>query len=258
MKIKDIIEQVEKHCPPELAYDWDNSGLLLGDDAADAEKVAVALDVTADTARQAIDWGADLIVAHHPLIFSPVKRMTADNPHGRLILDLMEHHIAVYAAHTNMDTAKNGINAQLAKLFGLRSARIVDVHTQDTSAGLGRVGTLPHAVTLGQFAETVKEKLCTSFVRVVGDPTRTVASAAFLSGSCSEFVTRAANMGADVVVTGDLKYHEALDFAAADICVIDAGHFPTEYLVTGIFRDILKKTDAQIKILEQKDIFVCL
>lgn len=255
MKVKDIIQQIETHCPLSLAYDWDNSGLLIGNPEASADKIAVTLDVTMDTARQAIEWGADLIVAHHPLIFSPMKRITANEPQGQLVLELIQNHVSVYAAHTNMDTAKEGINARLAALFELGDTRIVDVHTPDVSAGLGRVGVLPQPMTVTAFADIVKEKLHTPFVRVCGDLMRTVRTAAVLSGSCSEFVEKAASMGADVIVTGDLKYHECLDFVAAGICVIDAGHFPTERLVVDIFRDMIGK---DVKILEQKDVFTCI
>lgn len=254
MKIKEIMERIETYCPLRLAYDWDNSGLLLGNPEAEVKRVAVTLDITPDTARQAIEWGADLIIAHHPLIFSPVKRITADEPQGKLLTDLISHQIAVYAAHTNMDTAGEGINARLAELFHLRDTRIVDVHTEDSAAGLGRIGTLPEPMELSLFAESVKNVLDTPCVRVCGDLTRIVASAAFLSGSCSEYVPQAAQMGADVIVTGDLKYHECLDFTAAGICVIDAGHFPTEHLVVEIFRDMIG-SDLPCKILEQKDVF---
>lgn len=254
MRVKDIIERIEKYCPPELAYDWDNSGLLLGCLESEAKKIAVTLDVVPDTARQAIEWGADMIVAHHPLIFSPIKKITFNNPQGKILNELACNKIAVYAAHTNLDTAKKGINAYLAEIFNLSDIRIVDIHTNDLSSGLGRVGTLESDIQLREFAQIVKEKLKTPYVRVCGDLNKIVRSAAVLSGSCSEYVEKAADMGADVIITGDLKYHECLDFDALGICVIDAGHFPTECICV----DILKKmigSDMEIKVLEQSDIF---
>lgn len=254
MKVKDIIERIEKYCPRELAYDWDNSGLLLGNSESEVKKIAVTLDVVPDTARQAVKWDADMIVAHHPLIFSPIKKITADNPNGKILSELLSSKIAVYAAHTNLDTAQNGINAYLAEIFNLRDIRIVDIHTDDLSAGLGRVGVLESAVELREFAQTVKEKLKTPCVRVCGDLDKVIRSAAVLSGSCSEYVEQAANMGADVVITGDLKYHECLDFNALGICVIDAGHFPTEHICVDIFKKMIG-SDVEIKILEQSDIF---
>lgn len=257
MKLQKLIQEINTFCPPTLAYPWDNVGLLVGSVDKDIHKVCVALDVTCGVVEQAIHENADLILVHHPLIFKPLTRITNETTDGQIIIDLISNNIAVFVAHTNMDTVAGGINARLAQLFELSDVQIVDIHTDDKTAGLGRVGTLKSPIGLNEFCECVKEKLDTPFVRVSGEVCGDIRRIAFLSGSCSDYVKSAHDLGADVIVTGDLKYHECLEFTACGICVIDAGHFPTERLVVNIFDDLLKKFENEIDvcILDESDVY---
>lgn len=256
MKLYQLTEEIERYCPPELAYDWDNSGLLLGDKNQEIKTVCVCLDIKPETVKQAAACGADVIVSHHPLLFKPIKRIVGGHQPDDMLLTLIEHHISVYCAHTNMDTSPHGINAKLAEMFSLHDVRIIDVHTDDKNAGLGRIGTLPAPMKASVFASMVRDKLRTPFVRTCGDAQKMIYRAAFLSGSCSEYVEKAVINGADAVITGDLKYHECLDFVNLGTYIIDAGHFPTEHFVVNIFADILKNfSDLNIKILSEEDIF---
>ena len=249
-----IISAIEKECPMSLAYSWDNVGLLVGSRTHKAKKVLITLDVNKNSIDRAIECGADVIVSHHPAIFSSLKQITDENAPD--IIRLIENKISVYSAHTNMDNAKNGINARLAKLFGLSDAEIIDPCEADPSCGLGRVGKLAESVDFSQLCDMVKEKLSTPCVRVIGPEIAKIDRIAVLGGSCSEFIPRAAKMGAQVIITGDMKYHDSLDLSYAGITVIDAGHFPTENLVKDIFKDILQSIDGlEIEICEEKDVF---
>lgn len=249
-----IIKVIETECPTSLAYSWDNVGLLVGSRARTVKKALIALDVNKNSADYAIKIGADAIISHHPAIFSPLKRITDEN--AAVLMSLIENKICVYSAHTNMDNAKNGINARLAELFGLKNAEIIDVCEADSSCGLGRVGNLPESVDLHTLCETVKEKLSTPAVRVTGAQTSKIDRIAVLGGSCSEFVPKAAKMGAQAVITGDMKYHDSLDFTDMGITVIDAGHFPTESLVKNIFKEILGNIDGlETVICPEEDVF---
>lgn len=247
-----IIKAIEDECPLSLAYSWDNVGLLIGRRSHKAKKVLITLDVNKNSIDQAIKTGADVIVSHHPAIFSPMKRITDDSD----ILRLIENKINVYSAHTNMDNAKNGINARLAQIFELTDAQIIDPCESDESCGLGRVGNLKESVDIYTLCETVKEKLSTQSVRLINPKTSKIDRIAVLGGSCSEFISKASKMGAQAIITGDMKYHDSLDRYYEGITVIDAGHFSTEIHVKNIFKEILEKIDGlEIEICNEKDVF---
>ena len=255
MKVKDIIQKIENFCPPRLAYTWDNVGLLCGDREKEVKKILVTLDTNINVAREAAKKGADMIVSHHPILLGGIKRINYDTAEGQMIKLLIENDIALFAAHTNMDTANGGINDRLAKMFGLTDIKILDVHTDDTKAGLGRYGKLQKTVKFKDFAENCKTILQTPFLRISGDFEREITTVAVASGSCSEIIPLAYEKGADVIITGDMKYHNMIDMTELGICIIDAGHYPTEICVMDIFSDILKDTGLEIIKSENKDIF---
>ena len=252
MKVKDIARIIEEFCPTRLAYDWDNVGLLCGDSEKDVKKVFVTLDTNLDTVQEAIEKDADMIVSHHPILLGGINKIDYTTAEGQMIKLLIENNIPVYAAHTNMDTAHGGINDRLAEIFELTDVSVLDVHTDYTSAGLGRIGKLKSSVTFNEFTKICSEKLNTP-VRIAGDKNKVIKTVAVASGSCSEIIPLAAAKGADVIVTGDLKYHNTMDMTYLGICIVDAGHYPTEICVMDIFEDILKGVEV-IK-SENKDIF---
>ncbi len=249
MKLKEIIEILEKEFPTENACEWDNVGLLVGDREREVKKVLVTLDVNSFALSEAILSGADLILSHHPILFSPASKITADTKEGEVILRAIENKISIYAAHTNCDVAPNGINAHLAGLFGLSKAEPLE------DSGLGRIGNLDEWMSFDDFAEKVKATLKTPCVRVCGDTKIKVNRVAIGSGACADSVSRAIELGADVMITGDIKYHEALSFGEAGITVIDAGHFPTEAVVCDIFEKLLRGSGVDIVKSQNIDVF---
>ena len=255
MKMKEIAELIERFAPASLAYGWDNVGLLAGSPEKEVGRVLTALDTNLSTVYEAIENKCDAIISHHPVFFGGIKRIDYSSNDGRLAELLIKNDIAVYAAHTNMDTAEHGINAVLAKIFGLSDVKILEYHTESTNVGLGRYGILNTPVTFGDLCNITKEKLHTPCVRAAGDFEKNIKTLCVASGSCSESIETALRKGCDAVITGDMKYHEMIDYFEKGLCVLDAGHYPTEVIVTDIFADILKNADLEIIKSKQKDIF---
>ena len=254
MKLSEIIKIIETEYPPELAYEWDNSGLFYGNPDAEIKRVIVTLDVTPDVICQAIKKDAQLILAHHPFTMSGIKTLSDNSMHSDMTESIIKNNIAVYSAHTNMDTAKDGINQKLAELFDLKNIEILEKDKPYDDCGLGRVGELVSEFDLFSFCEVVKEKLNTPFVRLSGE-NRTVRKIAVASGSCSEYVPTAIKKGADVIITADMKYHHCIEFVYDGIAIIDAGHFPTEIIVCEMFSKLLKDSGLEIIKADIKDIF---
>ena len=247
MKISDIIERFEKEYPFELAYEWDNVGLLVGDRSRDVKTVVTCLDITEDVIEFAKNAEAELIISHHPVIFSPINRINGDTKNGKLLLDVIENKIAIYSAHTNCDKAENGINARLSDIFGLKNAEPLE------EDGLGRIGILDKPMDFCEFAKMVEEKLSVK-VRFCGDTKKCVTKVAICSGAGGDVLPAAIKKGADVLVTGDTKYHQMLD-AKDDINIIDAGHFGTEQIVAEMFAQILCDMGVQVFWQDAEDVF---
>ncbi len=226
--VQDFCTIMEDLAPLELALEWDNVGLQLGDPNKKVSTVLVTLTVTDEVAKRAAAEGVDLVIAHHPVIFKPVKTIRTDQPQGALLATLLRHEIAVYVAHTNLDQAAQGLNFWLARDLGLKNQRVL-VQGDGENVGLGRVGSIP-AVTLGELAQHL-ETLWGTPVRMVGEKGQTISTVAVVGGSGGDFISHAKAAGAHVLVTGDVSYHEALDAEALGLTILDAGHFSTEKIV---------------------------
>ena len=255
VKVNDIIEIFESKAPASLAYSWDNTGLICGDTDKEVNKVFLTLDVTTETVNEAAKLNSDMIISHHPIMFNGIKKIDYTSPEGYIIKTLLENNIALYAAHTSIDNACGGINDVLAQKLEITDTQIIEKSEIFEGCGLGRIGKLKKEMKLKEFALLVKEKLDTPFVRVCGDLEKTIKFAAVGSGACDNLIEPALKMGADVMVTSDMKYHISIESVEKGICVIDAGHFPTENFVKDIFEDLLKDTGITIYKSNQKDIF---
>ncbi len=249
MKLFEIMQKIEAEFPPESAYEWDNVGLLAGEGCSEIKKVMVTLDINRRVIDEAAEWGADLIISHHPILFSPINKINDQTETGRMLLKAIRNGINIYAAHTNCDVGKNGINAYLAELFELLDAQPLE------ETGLGRIGNLKKEMCFSEFAELVRDKLQTPRVRVSGDCTRMVRRVAIGSGACADSIPTAISKGADVMLTADMKYHNMIDYTEAGINIIDAGHYPTERCAAAIFAEILADCPIEIKEANTEDIF---
>lgn len=228
VKCQDVMQVMERIAPRRLAEDWDNPGLLVGSPGDEVKKILVALDVREETVERAIEDGCDLIVAHHPLIFRGLKAVRTDDVTGRKIARLIKADIAVFAAHTNLDSAAGGVNDVLAERLGLTALAPLAEGAADGEPGLGRIGLLDAPISLDGFAALVKERLGLSALRVVCAGEHPIRRVALCGGSGAEFIGRAAAKGADVYVTGDVKYHDGERALGLGVHVLDAGHFATE------------------------------
>ena len=334
-RIQDLVGLIHKLYAPELAEDWDNVGLQVGDPGRPLDRVMVALDPGLEAVEAARDAGAQALVTHHPLLFKPVKRLTPDDAVGKILWTAVRDDVAIISAHTNLDCAVNGLNSWLAQKMGVEQAiplqavagdylklvvfvpvghedavadalfsagggqigaydqcsfrsrgegtfrpgpgtqpyigtlgqrekaeevrletiipkrkllRVLEkmqkVHpyeevaydllplqNQVPGAGLGRIGRLAQQTSLGEFAARVKESLGCDHLRLIGADQMPVRKVALCGGSGAFLLQTAHRQGADVLVTGDVKYHEARQAEELGIALIDAGHFATEQLM---------------------------
>ncbi|MFI6904969.1 Nif3-like dinuclear metal center hexameric protein [Nonomuraea sp. NPDC050394] len=233
MTLAEVIGTLETAYPPATAESWDAVGLVCGDPALEVRKVLFAVDPVAVVAEEAIAWGADLIVTHHPLYLRGTTSVAATTPKGRLVHTLIKHDIALYTAHTNADIANPGVSDALARAVGLTGDLVpLSPLPDDPWRGLGRIGTLPSPVTLGDFAERAAEGLPkTSWgIRVAGDLSRPVSRVAVSGGAGDSLLGTARAAGADVFLTADLRHHPASEFMeAGGPALIDAAHWATEW-----------------------------
>lgn len=338
-RIQDLIGLIHTDYPPSLAEDWDNVGLQVGNAAAPLERVLIALDVTEATLAEAESLKVQAIVAHHPLIFRPLKTITSFDPNGRLLMRAIAADIAIIAVHTNLDCGADGLNDWLAARLGIqepqplkggnlslyklvvyvpaghetavesalfaagagtlgaydrcaftsagtgrfrpgpssapfigspgeesttpeirietivsaeRVTKVIDklrkAHPYEEPAydllllqnrrddlGLGRIGRLPQALPLQDYARQIGVALGTNSLRLVGDPQRLVSKVACCGGSGASVLFDAQRQGADLLVTGDIKYHDARNALDLGLALVDAGHFATEeVMVAGL------------------------
>lgn len=347
-RIHDLVGLLNTHFPPELAAEWDNVGLQVGEPDKVLSKGLIALDPSVEAVTAAREAGAQVLITHHPLFFRGTKRLTPDDEIGRVVWPAVQHGIAICSVHTNLDCAEPGLNTWLADRLELRDTvplsrsdghfvklvvyvprehadpvaealfaagaghvgaydqcsfrlpgvgtfrpgegsspfigkqgereeveefrlevlvrqgrlgrvlerlfrahpyeevayDLVPLNNQDPQAGLGRIGPLAEPCSLERFAERVKSRLGCETVRVVGPPGREVAKAAVCGGSGASLIAAAKRQGADVIVTGDIKYHDAQSAQALGITVIDAGHFATEQLMTQELSALLNQAAA--------------
>ena len=334
-RIQDLVGLIHKLYAPELAEDWDNVGLQVGDPGRALDRVMVALDPGLEAVEAARDAGAQALVTHHPLLFKPVKRLTPDDAVGKVLWAAVRDDVAIISAHTNLDCAVDGLNSWLAQKMGVEQAiplqavagdylklvvfvpvghedavadalfsagggqigaydqcsfrssgegtfrpgpgtqpyigtvgqrekaeevrletiipkrkllRVLEkmqkahpyeevaydllpLQNQVPGAGLGRIGRLAQQASLGEFAARVKDSLGCDHLRLIGADQMPVRKVALCGGSGAFLLQTAHRQGADVLVTGDVKYHEARQAEELGIALIDAGHFATEQLM---------------------------
>ena len=234
--VREIEAALFRFAPKETAMEWDNVGLLVGDPDREVRRVLVSLDITEAVADEAARTGCELIVAHHPVMnchWTPVQSLREDVPQGRLLRKLVREGVSCICMHTNLDRAAGGVNDCLAAALGL-----LDTEPLPGGEGVARMGRLPAAVTLEEFAGQAAAALGCAGLRY-SDGARPVYRVAVGGGACGEYAQAAYDAGCDTFLTADLKYHGFLDAAALGLNLIDAGHFPTEDLVCGKLLSLL-------------------
>ncbi len=244
----DVAKYIEKIAPINLAMDWDNPGLILGDMGRKIKSVVVCLDVTKDVVDFAIQKGANLILSHHPFIFKGIKNINTKDQKGSLIEKLIKNDICVYAAHTNFDFAQNGLNNLLARKLNLHYENSL-FFGNDKERTVGKVGELTNPLVFSEFIDYLKDKLNVKNVRAVGDINRSIKTIAVFCGAFDDSLLKVVAKRVDCIVTGDLKHHVALDILEYGVNAVDASHFGTEYIFVEYVKKLLEEEFQGINVL---------
>lgn len=229
--LADVVDLIHTWYPPDTADSFDAVGLVAGDPNADAARVMFAVDPTIEVAREAVEWGADLLVVHHPLFLTPVSSVAATTPKGRTLHTLTSGGCALLTAHTNADQAASGVSEALALALGMRDLRPIRPASEGASTGTGRAGTIDE-VSLSQFAAHVAQILPTTAhgVRVAGDGDRAVRRIAVCGGSGDFLLDELVDGDVDVFLTSDLRHHRAGEFVEhRGPALVDVAHWAAEW-----------------------------
>ncbi|MBO5372100.1 MAG: Nif3-like dinuclear metal center hexameric protein [Lachnospiraceae bacterium] len=252
MKGKELIQILEEQSPISYACDWDNVGLLVGNPDKEIHKIYIALDATDEVIEEAAAAEADMLLTHHPLIFSGIKKVTSESFIGRRIIKLIQKDMAYYAMHTNFDVM--GMAELAAKRLLLSDCCVLDVtgFTGEKPEGIGRVGKLERAMTLKECAKFTEKAFSLEQVKVFGAPDKRVEKAAISPGSGKSEIKNAIAKGADVLITGDIDHHDGIDAVAQGLCIIDAGHYGLEHIFVEYMKEYLEKRCEGVEIYTQK------
>lgn len=240
MNIKKLYDKMCERIPEELSCEWDNDGIMCSPDLSfEVSRVLITLDVTEEIVDYAISCNFDLIISHHPLIFKPVDRITETNHIQRKLIKLISNGVSVFSFHTRADKVEGGVNDLIAEAIGL-----VDVSPFGDD-GLGRIGSLTEERDLEDFAADVKLQLAADSVRYA-DAYNKVKRVAIVGGDGKDYVKNAVSAGADTYVSGRLSYNVMEEATDMGINLVEAGHYFTEFPVTGFFSELVTAIDEDI------------
>ena len=241
MYIKEIISLIEDYAPLKFQASFDNSGLLCGNPERELTSILLCIDVTEEVIKEAIDKGHNLIISHHPLIFSGLKHITPATYVERCVIDAIRHDITIYAAHTNMDVVSNGVSGRMADKLDLYHRQILQPEGDPMDGnGFGIIGELQQPVESMAFLQQVKEIFRCDRLRYTTPHTPFIQRVAVCGGAGASFFKQALAGQADIYISGDFKYH---DFFLTEnrIMIADIGHYESEQFTKEIFYEILTK-----------------
>ncbi len=260
LTVRDIVEKLEQNYPYRMAMDWDNPGLQVGRMDGKADRVMVALDATDEVVDQCVRAEAKLLITHHPLLISGIRKVNDESMAGRRILAMAEHGIAHYAIHTNYDTAM--MSDLAADRLSLWDRKILEVtgETDGKPYGIGYAGRLSNPVTAGELCAFVKKAFDLEAVRLFGAPDRKVQYIAISPGSGKSMIKSALASGAELLITGDIGHHDGIDAADQGMMIMDAGHYGIEHIFVSHMEGWLKEMFPQAEVLavQEKEPFVTL
>ncbi len=250
MRLNKILNWLEELSPVSYAEEWDNVGLLVGDETQEISHILIALDASDYVVEQAVKLRADLILTHHPMIFRPIRQINNRSMIGRRILALASNQIAYYAMHTNFDI-KGGMAELAAKKLELTETVPLDVTAmiEGQPEGIGRTGWLKEVVEVRLLAETVKEQFGLKNVTVYGDVAKKVQKVAVCPGSGKSEIENALKQEADILITGDIGHHEGIDAVDMGLVIMDATHYGLEHIfiefMAGYLQGKLRETGEE-------------
>ena len=239
MRVRNLLGRIDQIAPFSLAEEWDNIGLMVGDLEASVERVAVALDSTVQAVNAAAEAGCQALLCHHPLLFHPVKKLDLNAGPGRVVREAVKRDVAILAAHTNWDKA--GVNAELARLLGLR-----EMEPLDAASGLGVCGVLPEPLPRDKLLERVKTAWGLTHLDAYAPQEGSVTKVALCGGAGGSLWPAAKARGTELYLTADMKYHELMDANDAGLAVAVADHGEME-------RASLPELACRLRVLTAED-----
>lgn len=240
--LKDFLDLLETVAPSLLAESWDNPGLQVGSLSQEISMVFVCLDPTLQAVMSAAEIHAQLMFTHHPLFFTPLSRLEINSFPGEVAAEAIRGGVSIVAAHTNLDMAEGGINHIIADLMGLERVEVLKESENFKDAGLGRIGYLPEPAELSVVTGIVREVLGVPHIRVAGQRDALIHRIAVVGGSGGSLLHLAHEKGADLLLTGDVGHHVALEAISLGTAVMDGGHFHTERAAFMVFANNLERT----------------
>ena len=239
VQVKDIAQCIESFAPKALQESYDNAGLQVGDPEMGVSAVLVCLDVTEEVFQEALERECNLIVSHHPLIFKGLKNITGKNLTQRLVIQAIRHNIAIYSAHTNLDSVWEGVSHEIARRLSLKNVEVLDPQNADTKAGLGVIGDI-NPVPKIEFLRKIKDTFNVKALRYSSQsPAWVIRRVAVCGGAGASLISNALEQKADILVTGDVKYHDFTTFGQ-DIIIADIGHYESELCSRDILSRIIR------------------
>lgn len=239
-KVKDIAEAIEVFAPKELQESYDNAGLQVGDPESEVSGILLCLDVTEEILKEAEERECNLIVSHHPLIFKGIKSLTGENTVQRIVIEALKKGISVYSAHTNLDSAWDGVSHEIARRLDVKNLEVLEAHPDDHTVGLGVVGNIKPLPKI-EFLRKIKDTFKVAALRYSAQsPSVVVRRVAVCGGAGASLISKAIKAKADILVTGDVKYHDFTSFGD-EIIIADIGHYESELCSREILSRIIRE-----------------
>ena len=236
-KVKDVTKIIEEFAPLSIQEGWDNSGLCIGSPDAAVTSVLLGLDCTPELVDEAIGCGADMIVTHHPLIFSGLKKISPEDQVGAAVIKAVKAGISIYAAHTSADKVIAGVSGAMAAKLGLQNVSILDEDGEGT--GLGVVGDLPQPLSADEAVTLVKDRFGLKMMKASRPVEGKISRVAMCGGSGSSLIKAAMSSGAQLYISGDISYHNF--FTREGFMIMDIGHYESEIEIVDILFSLLRK-----------------
>lgn len=248
LTLQKLLSTLNAIAPFTLAEPWDNVGLMVGDPDQPVNDILVALDPTPEVISEAATKKINTIITHHPLIFTPIKKIQRNTPQGQMLATAIQNDIAIVAAHTNLDLINQGVSNAVAEQLGLiKTCPLTSIGPPETSptqtgAGFGKIGQLPTPLTPEQFITKLFSALNTTNLNIAGSLPQEIHTVALCGGSGSDLAENAFARKAQVYITGEVKHSVARWSEANGFCIIDAGHYATENHIVPVLTKLLKET----------------
>ena len=240
MTIRDVAKAIEEIAPLSYQEKYDNCGLLVGRKDDHIEAILVTLDCTEEVIEEAIETGCNLIVAHHPIIFTGIKKLNGNNYVERTIIKAIRNNIAIYSLHTNLDNIFNGVSYKIANRLGLVNCKILAPKKEEINVGAGIIGDLVESVSSKVFLKRLKLIMQTDCIRYTSLVKDTIKKIAVCGGSGSFLLNHVRNLDVDLYISSDFKYHEFFD-ANNQFIIADIGHYESEQFTKELIYDLLTK-----------------